>query len=312
MTRPHILPPNASAMMRAVDQAAPAWDALPALRGPLWGHPLALAPWLASEWALAPLARYFADTGTLIAAGQPWLLERGTARAVRRALGWIGLPGAVCVEDGPYLHIRFARPPAPAQLPAIVHLATASIPAHVRLWRIFGGDDPRVLRLDAGPALDSGVLDNDGGAWLPTDPPILGHFTQRHAVLAPRPPRGQPQGMRTDAWAGRHVHDDSWRLDAWRLDSRVLVDAFGGVGQLTSRLGMAWHAPAPQGSAAVAHTTRRELVPAAAGQPKGLRERASVQLAPVLLPVPRAWTGAWAGPWRPSLIRGKRTDETRP
>ena len=44
MSRPHILPPNASALMRAIDQAAPAWDALPALRGPIWGHPLALAP----------------------------------------------------------------------------------------------------------------------------------------------------------------------------------------------------------------------------------------------------------------------------
>lgn len=308
MSRAHILPPNASALMRAVDKATPQWDALAgALRGPLWGHPQQLAPWLAAEWALSPLARYFADTAALIAAGQPWLLERGTQRAVHRALGWIGFASARCVEDGPYLHIRFEREPLPQQLPAIVHLVTASVPAHVRVWRIFGGDDPRVLRLDYGPALDAGVLDNDGGVWLPTYPPILGHFVQRHAGHAPAFVPGQPLAVHTHARLGRHIHDDSLTLDSWRLDSRILIDAFGGIGQLDSRTCAAPPRLQPLGSAAQVHHTRRASATAAAGQPLDARQSRRALAAPSLLPAPRCWCGPWRGTWRPQGVAGRHT-----
>ena len=58
MTAPrrHLLPPNATALEKAVDQTAPNWDATAqAFPLPRQGTPEAVKPWLAAE--LQPLLR---------------------------------------------------------------------------------------------------------------------------------------------------------------------------------------------------------------------------------------------------------------
>lgn len=318
--RPHILPPSASALMRAVDRAAPQWDTMPAaLRGTLYGHPAALAPWLAGEWALAPFARYFGSTGELIERGIPWLVRRGTPASVRMALGWVGHGQAQPEEDGPYLHIQLTRIPTAAEVQSIAHVVRASLPVHVRLWRVHWGHDVRALRLDKGPPLDAGLLDNDSGVWMPAPggPDVLASFGMRHRAAAPQPVATRAGSvarvLRTHARVGRITYDDRLILDAWRLDSRILVDAFGGIGELYSHTVTAHPRRAPISSASRPHHTR---VQSCAWAPRTIaraHHTATPRTAPSPVPTPRTWDAStWrAGRWRALLIQRKHTQESK-
>lgn len=237
--RPHILPPNASALMRAVDQATPEWDTLPAaLRGTLYGHPQTLGPWLADEWALGQFARYFDNTGQLLAAGLPWLMQRGTPASVLTAMAWLGFSGASLEEDGARLHIDPGRQITPEEAAQIAHVVRASIPAHVHFYRLHHGLDIRPLVWDA-TRWNAAVWENESGVPVPVqpwgDPVIVSQQTVN------RRPAQQPlhtmQTART-AWAVRHLV--AWpraRWDAWQWDAPVAADM-------------------PQAPSAVRHATR--------------------------------------------------------
>ena len=152
----HILPPQSTALERAVDEAMP-----------LWGHladaiePASIRadgqfqPWLAVQWQVAQFAPYFASMSELLAEAVPWLMERGNAASLRRALGWLGFHSVVIDEDGAWLHIDAGQPLQAYQLAAVAHVVRASLPAHVHFYRVFHGYDLRPIVLDRGPALVS-------------------------------------------------------------------------------------------------------------------------------------------------------------
>ncbi len=226
--RPTILPPNASALMRAVDQAVPQWDALPgALRGTTYGHPDALAPWLAGEWGLSQFARYFnANTGELLATGVPWLRERGTAAAVRRAMGWLGFTSITIEEDGALLHIDPGAMVTAAQTATIAHVVRASIPVHVDLYRLYHGLDVRPLVWDQAPTWDNAVWEFESGTPVDVDPwgdPVL--VSQMSMVLrfTPRPKR-QPKAARRVCFARSFIRwpDGLWDGFVWDQDPAPL------------------------------------------------------------------------------------------
>ncbi|MDA1877788.1 phage tail protein, partial [Bacillus cereus group sp. BY112LC] len=140
--RRHVLPPNATALEKAVDQVVPNWDGLAgAFPAPAQGEPAAFLPWLAAEWGIAQFDRYFDDVPALIANGLPWLRERGTAASMQRALGWLGYDGAQLDEDGAWLHLDLGRIIGDAELASVAHVVRASLPAHVRFYRVFHGHD---------------------------------------------------------------------------------------------------------------------------------------------------------------------------
>ena len=212
--RPTILPPNASALMRAVDQAVPQWDALPgALRGNTYGHTDELAPWLAGEWGLAQFARYFnGNTGQLLQTGVPWLRERGTPAAVRRALGWLGFTGVTIQEDGARLHIDPGQNVTAEQVCSMAHVVRASIPAHVDFYRVFHGLDVRPFvwgRSRWGHA----VYQDESGTLVDVDPwgnPIS--VSQRTVTVHVVPKRQR---------RAQHLHTERvthklWRFNTWR------------------------------------------------------------------------------------------------
>ena len=69
-----LLPPQTSALERAVADIAPLWDDFAGLtRNIETQRPTAYAPWLAAEWHVAQFAPYFPDLDALFAAGLPWL-----------------------------------------------------------------------------------------------------------------------------------------------------------------------------------------------------------------------------------------------
>ncbi len=228
-----LLPPNATPLERALARAAPraAVDALadaPAgLRRPQASSG-ALAPWLAAEWQLAEFAPYFDSTAALIAAGLPWLRQRGTAASVKRALSWLGYR-ATLEEEGPWLQIDPGDAYAQLRVDAVAQLVRASLPAHARLYRMYHGYDLRPLRLDGG-RLDDALLDDDSGVLVDG---IKLSFAARRAGLA-EPPGGAPGHARTDALCGIVPYDDRMTLDTWLLDSELIADGRFIMGQLVT------------------------------------------------------------------------------
>ncbi|SFU79631.1 phage tail protein [Pseudoduganella namucuonensis] len=162
-----LLPSNGTPLERALARAASraALDTLAdAPAGLRHTRPAGVAPWQAAEWRLAEFARYFGGTEELIAQGLPWLRQRGSAASVKRALSWIGFDAAVG-EDDPHLQLDPGAADAPARLADIRHLAEASLPAHVRLYRLYHGYDLRRARLSGATAMDAAMLSDDSGVW---------------------------------------------------------------------------------------------------------------------------------------------------
>lgn len=159
-----ITPPSSTPLERAVDAAFPRWDELAkAVEPESTRHNPALLPWRAAHWQIGQFDRYFADPRDLLANGLPWLRERGSAAAVRRAMGWLGYRGIKMEEDGALLHIDPGREITAADLRKLAHVVKASIPLHVHFYRVFHGLDRRVLRLNCHPGLNRGLLQADSG-----------------------------------------------------------------------------------------------------------------------------------------------------
>ncbi len=307
-TLQRLLPPQATALERAVLEVAPAWDDLADVGvGIDHTRPDPFKPWLAAEWELAQFSQYFPDLDALLAAGLPWLLERGTAAAVRRVLDWLGYGAAVIEEDGAYLQIDLGRVASPERINHIARLVRSSIPVHIRFYRVFHGWDLRPLRLDAG-RLDEALLDDDSGVWVVTDTgTVKVSFGSTSGGRHPAP------GLAAGIWSGtanrtgRLTYDDRMLLDTWRLDSEVLVDAYGGLGAVFSGLSAA---PPLGGGAEPTRGETRSGAPAwSAPDASGARTDTFSKTAPVPVDPPRPWGGAWGGAWR-QTISYRSTTET--
>ncbi|MCL2345244.1 MAG: phage tail protein, partial [Desulfobulbus sp.] len=172
MVMPHeLLPPNRTPLETAIADTAPRLildDLADTHRLLKFYPPDSILPWLASEWFLSGFVKYFPDLRDLIDAGLPWLLERGTAASVKRALSWIGLD-VTLEEDGPRLQMDTGRALTPDKLADLVYLVLASIPAHVDLYRLYHDYDLRPIGLSMLAALDDGLLSDDSGIWLDVD-----------------------------------------------------------------------------------------------------------------------------------------------
>jgi hypothetical protein len=310
--RRHILPPNATALEKAVDQAIPAWDGLAdAFAPPSQGDAPAFLPWLAAEWGIAQFDRYFDDVPQLVEQGLPWLRERGTAAALLRALHWLGYDQARLDEDGAWLHLDLGRVVGDADLLPVAHVVRASLPAHVRFYRVFHGHDLRPLRLDHGPGLDAGMLDNDSGTWVDVSPhggpvKLSQALPWRSATCAPGLAGVlTAQLLRVTTIA---TYADRMLLDAWMLDSEILIDASLGVTEVnaTTTGEPAYYAPLrpvpAQAVATLCAWTAATPQAVATLQARAITERPHDNT--------RTWTGRWdSTPWRRSFETRTTTTE---
>ncbi len=308
-----LLPPQSTPLERALDQTFPRWDALAgAFTVPSLGEPDQFAPWLAAEYELAQFAPYFHTTAELIEQGLKWLFTRGTAASVLRALTWVGFDSARVEESGARLHINLGRPATAQEMQRIAHVVRASVPAHVQFWRVFHGHDRRTLRLDRGQPLDTGMLDDDSGLWISveTGEPVKASFGITHRGTTPSTAdQRQPQASATSAYIAKLTRNDKAVLDCWRLDSRLLANEFGGLGELMRIEAPAYvrmHAEGGAPGIAVQGQTPWSAPPAElAGTADALGEL------PPALPQPQGWTGTWGGQrWRPVFIESKSTEST--
>lgn len=301
MAHRSILPPQRTALERAIDETVPQWDALVARLEPASVREnSSFQPWLAMQWQVAQFASYFASTDALLTAALPWLFERGSAASVRRALGWLGYVQAVVIEeDGALLHIDPGRLTQPWELAAIAHVVRASLPLHVAFWRVYHGHDLRPLRLD-GHSLDGALLDNDSG--VPIDVSPYGSPVKLSQGATRIQSTGAPQLQAVQAMQRLHIttvvtYDDRMVLDAWRLDSELLVDASLGATLLVSSQSNAPVRGLPQ----VVPLAQAFISECAwlAPPPVTARTHHTAGQAPRHNDDSRSWTGLWDGtPWR--------------
>ena len=294
-----LLPPQSTPLERALDQTFPQWDALAdAFTVPSVGEPEQFAPWLAAEYELAQFAPYFPTTAELIEQGLQWLFTRGTAASVVRALGWVGFAGSKVDEDGAYLHINLGRPATAEEMARVAHVVRASLPAHVHFYRVFNPlNDVRRIVLDRAPGMDTGMLDGDSGVMGPDGVKLS--FGERSGATLPAAPADALPAISTQQRVGLIRYDDMPVLDAWRLDSHVLMGVSGGVMELFRSTTMA-HTPG--GGALATAEARASVAPWVATKPVAAGGAAHVSTAPEPISPPRRWGGPWGGPWRQAFL----------
>lgn len=301
-----LLPPQSTPLERALDQTFPQWDALAdAFTVPSVGEPEQFAPWLAAEYELAQFAPYFPTTAELIEQGLQWLFTRGTAASVVRALGWVGFAGSKVDEDGAYLHINLGRPATAEEMARVAHVVRASLPAHVHFYRVFNPlNDVRRIVLDRAPGMDTGMLDGDSGVMGPDGVKLS--FGERSGATLPAAPADALPAISTHQRVGLIRYDDMPVLDAWRLDSHVLMGVSGGVMELFRSTTTA-HTPG--GGALATAEARTHVAPWVAPAPVAAGVAAHLSTAPEPISPPRRWGGPWAGPWRQAFLL-IQTEET--
>ena len=294
-----LLPPQSTPLERALDQTFPQWDALAAaFTVPSVGEPEQFAPWLAAEYELAQFAPYFPTTAELIEQGLQWLFTRGTAASVVRALGWVGFAGAEVDEDGAYLHINLGRPATAEEMARVAHVVRASLPAHVHFYRVFNPiNDVRRIVLDRTPRLDTAMLDGDSGVMGPDGVKLS--FGERSGATLPAAPADALPAISTQQRVGLIRYDDMPVLDAWRLDSHVLMGVSGGVMELFRSTTMA-HTPG--GGALATAEARASAAPWVAAESVAAGAAAHLSTAPEPISPPRRWGGPWGGPWRQAFL----------
>ena len=301
-----LLPPQSTPLERVLDQTFAQWDALAdAFTVPSVGEPEQFAPWLAAEYELAQFAPYFPTTAELIEQGLQWLFTRGTAASVVRALGWVGFAGSKVDEDGAYLHINLGRPATAEEMARVAHVVRASLPAHVHFYRVFNPlNDVRRIVLDRTPRLDTGMLDGDSGVMGPDGVKLS--FGERSGATLPAAPADALPAISTQQRVGLIRYDDMPVLDAWRLDSHVLMGVSGGVIELFRSTTTA-HTPG--GGALATAEARIHVAPWVTPAPVAAGAAAHISTAPEPISPPRRWGGPWGGPWRQAFLL-IQTEET--
>lgn len=231
-----LLPPNATPLEIRLCEAFPR-EALGLLADAprrLKTEPAeAVLPWLASEWFLSGFVSYFPTLEELIDAGLPWLMERGTAAAIERALSWIGMTVAQIEEDGARLQLDTGRVVSAGELSDLVYLILQSIPAHVDLYRLYHGYDLRPIGVSQTAALDDGLLSDDSGVWVNIDgEDVKLSFGHKIARWIDASDGHFVYFIRRDAAFDRTWYEDRARLSVWHLDSEIVPNRRVVQGQL--------------------------------------------------------------------------------
>lgn len=290
-----LLPPASTSLERALSHALsfPALEDLadsPArIRTEL--HP-GFAPFIAAEFFLSGFTHYFDSAEELIEAGLPWLRQRGTAAAVKRALRWIQIE-AQLDDDINWLHIDPGTPRAPAKLADIRNIVGLSIPAHVYFYRLFHRYDIRHAILDKSHH-DNCIWDDDSGAWIDG---IKISIEERIAASTVKTESLCTQGIMSLMAITVRREQAYW--DSWVLDSEMPQDQFGGAGQLMSITAPDRQLLAPL-VRAIGDTALRWETPRFLAQPQYSMGAIRTQIAPQRF-YKRSWRGPWVGPWRLSI-----------
>lgn len=180
MTIETLLPPNATATERALEEAlrpgADVVDAIDRIRTAKESPPDDWLLWLVWEYGLEGLLPYLNSPRDAVEKGVLWQSIRGTPESLRLALSWINVDAEI-IEGGAgranwfNYQINPGRVPTDEEIAKIVGLANLSAPVGTRLSRLTYGYDRGPFILDRSKWGDilsgaSGYYDPDLGTWL--------------------------------------------------------------------------------------------------------------------------------------------------
>lgn len=286
-----LLPSNSTVFERAFANTAPRQiieveiDRLHDLRS---SPPEQFIPWVLSEYGIADLATYFDSYAEALAAGRQWLLVRGMPKAVKISLGWIGFPEPTLEADGGWrIHVDPGSASAVENLAALSHLFNRSVYTHVQLYRLYHQYDIRHAVLDRS-RLDDSMLDDDSGIEIDG---IKLSFGTCHAVAFDTENLPNAWAVTTTYSAGI-FDDNSWRLDAYALDSEIMIDAASRmISQVSWFIGIE---PDPVVSRAMTQTYASfESITTDAPSSYAFTEIRALRTDDL-----RGWSGSWLGSWR--------------
>ncbi|MFZ6772306.1 phage tail protein [Undibacterium sp. SXout7W] len=294
-----LLPPNASELERNLVRIAPRSDLDMAADAPAniaSTMPAAFQPWLAAEWNLAQFSLYFASDIELIAAGLPWLLERGSAASVVRALSWLGYDQITIEEDEFLIHIDPATTAAALDLARLRQVVNASLPAHSRFYRLYHGLDLRAGRFDA-TNFDQCLFDDDSGIWEgdPASDGVKLSFRETHTAAVNAPPELAPIAAHRPRQFNTIVDDSLMQLDSWVLDSEIRLNSVVSISDLSTGF---VNQPALLPALGNHHATACTVLPAqAAPLPMtAIAPGTAASVTSPALPV-YGWSDQWASGW---------------
>lgn len=160
-----------------------------------------------------------------------WHRLKGTPAGVKMALSLFGVRAQVD-ESGrganwAVYELELEEAPR-GLLPTIVAVAEETAPQRCCLRRVYGGFDRRPIILDAGPALDTGYLDDDSGVWDP-ETGVKQSFGERFGLFADYSSTLRVLLGAEYLHAGRAFYVDRAILDHWKLDNPT-VKSHGIVG----------------------------------------------------------------------------------
>jgi hypothetical protein len=231
-----ILAPNASPLMRALEAAMLApdavWDA--ALRvGDVKRDVLdATLPFLVYEYGLEPVANWVPDLRRLLVDGRRWQRVRGTPRAIELALGWIDVTPERIEEHASdrwwdLFQLGLQQPVTDqAALERIIALTRLSKPAHKDVIRVYNDVyDLRALKMNRGRTNGNVLINDWSGVWVkPGWPKIsFGRKTigRTDAEIAP----ASTAGLCVSELFHRLDRNPGFRVDRHRSNGGVLRTA---------------------------------------------------------------------------------------
>ena len=147
------------------------------------------------------------------------------------------------------------------------------------------------------PRLDTAMLDGDSGVMGPDGVKLS--FGEHSGATLPAAPADALPAVSTHQRVGLIRYDDMPVLDAWRLDSHVLMGVSGGVMELFRSTTTA-HTPG--GGALATAEARASVAPWVAAESVATGAAAHLSTAPEPISPPRRWGGPWGGPWRQAFL----------
>lgn len=175
---PHNATPFERAMAGAMDVNSDLWPEIIGVHSfKYYDTPAEFLPFMAYEFGLGPISKYFTNLPDLIEDGVDWQRVRGTLDAVDRALEWIGYTAEE--EEAPWyrahwnrfqLHLDRVRDAETPDLDDIAFLAGESVPLRSKFVRGFHGYDFRAAE-SSRSRLGSCLLSNDSGVRLKDNGP---------------------------------------------------------------------------------------------------------------------------------------------
>ncbi|MGL5029442.1 MAG: phage tail protein [Wolbachia pipientis] len=172
-----LLPPNATKQEKGLVEAIDYKVDPSRIRGFKFSLREKILPWLVEEYGLEEILRWAKDKRRAIKEGIKFQRLRGTPASLKIALKWANIEDITIIEEPPGKHffelqVGIKEVPNDFFVDAVVELAKLSLPARLRLMRIFN-DHYNIGRFILDESFFGNLLSDYSGIKIEKDGPVL-------------------------------------------------------------------------------------------------------------------------------------------